>query len=91
MVIVFGHYGCGGIAALSDQQYGLIDNWLGNIKDVMRHHYIELSKITDPSKKQNRLVELNIMNRCIIFQKHPLFKIHCRRGMRLSWPDWYMI
>src|SRR6202035_2462869 len=28
-VIVTGHYGCGGVmAAITNQQYGLIDNWL---------------------------------------------------------------
>lgn len=34
-VIVCGHYGCGGIAAsVTNKQYGLIDNWLRNIKDL---------------------------------------------------------
>ena len=38
-VIVCGHYGCGGIdAALEDQQLGLIDNWLGHIKDIAKFH-----------------------------------------------------
>src|SRR5690606_13356979 len=60
-VIVVGHYGCGGInAALGNQQVGLIDNWLRNIKDVVRLHKVELDTIEDPVLKCNRLVELNV-------------------------------
>ncbi|RUS26046.1 carbonic anhydrase, partial [Jimgerdemannia flammicorona] len=34
-VIICGHYGCGGVnGAMHGHQYGLIDNWLMNIKDV---------------------------------------------------------
>jgi len=61
-VIVSGHYGCGGIAAaLSNKQFGLIDNWLRHIKDVYRLHSNELDKITDEDVKLNRLVELNVI------------------------------
>lgn len=61
-VIVSGHYGCGGIAAaLSNKQFGLIDNWLRHIKDVYRLHSHELDRITDEEKKLNRLVELNVV------------------------------
>ena len=36
-IIVCGHYGCGGIrAAMDNQEHGLIDNWLRNIKDILR-------------------------------------------------------
>lgn len=61
-VIVSGHYGCGGIAAaLSNKQYGLIDNWLRHIKDVYRLHSHELDRITDEGIKLDRLVELNVI------------------------------
>ncbi|WPU93297.1 carbonic anhydrase [Mucilaginibacter sabulilitoris] len=60
-VIVAGHYGCGGVAAaLSNKQFGIIDNWLRHIKDVYRLHSYELDRITDETQKQNRLVELNV-------------------------------
>lgn len=60
-VIVAGHYGCGGVAAaLSNKQFGLIDNWLRNIKDVYRLHHLELDRITDKKAKEDRLVELNV-------------------------------
>lgn len=61
-VIVAGHYGCGGVAAaMSSKQYGLIDNWLRNIKDVYRIHNKELNDIADDSKRQDRFVELNVI------------------------------
>jgi carbonic anhydrase len=61
-VIVAGHYNCGGIAAaLSSQQFGLIDNWLRHIKDVYRMHSDELDKIENEADKINRLVELNVV------------------------------
>jgi len=60
-VIVAGHYGCGGVtAALSQKQFGLIDNWLCHIKDVYRIHKTELDAISDNAKKVDRLVELNV-------------------------------
>ncbi|MBK0380790.1 carbonic anhydrase [Mucilaginibacter segetis] len=60
-VIVAGHHGCGGVAAaLSNKQFGLIDNWLRHIKDVYRLHSHELDRITDETQKLNRLVELNV-------------------------------
>ena len=61
-VIVCGHYGCGGIlAALSNKQFGLIDNWLRNIKDVYRMHQKELDAIKNPDERANKLVEMNVI------------------------------
>ncbi len=60
-VIVCGHYGCGGVkAALGTQQYGLIDNWLRQIKDTI-NFYWELVKDLDEKARENRIVELNVV------------------------------
>jgi len=61
-VIVCGHYGCGGVkAAMDNQQYGLVDNWLRFIKDVYLKHAEELDKIKDLEARCNRFVELSVM------------------------------
>lgn len=61
-VIVCGHYGCGGVmAAMGSSQFGLIDNWLRNIKDVYRRHEEELLAIGDETERVNRLCEYNVL------------------------------
>jgi carbonic anhydrase len=62
VIMVVGHYGCGGVAAAaSNKQFGLIDNWLRNIKDVMRLHEREIISIYDEEARLRRLVELNVI------------------------------
>ncbi len=61
-VIVTGHYGCGGvIAAMTNKEYGIIDNWLRNIKDVYKKHAAELNAIDDVTKRSDLLVEYNVI------------------------------
>ncbi|MES2141258.1 MAG: carbonic anhydrase [Bacteroidota bacterium] len=61
-IIVCGHYGCGGIvAAMTNKDNGFVNNWLRNIKDVYEKHKAELESITDLKKRENRLVELNVI------------------------------
>ncbi len=61
-VIVCGHYGCGGVlAAMGNQQFGLIDNWLRHIKDGYEKHQAELDAITDKTERANRFVEVSVM------------------------------
>ena len=61
-VIVCGHYGCGGIkaAATRTDYRPVLNMWLRNIKDVMRHHRQELEIITEEENRLDRLVELNV-------------------------------
>lgn len=61
-IIVCGHYGCGGVAAaMGDTQFGLIDNWLRNIKDVYNQNSDELNAIESDVQRVNRLCELNVL------------------------------
>jgi carbonic anhydrase len=61
-ILIVGHYGCGGVAAAAtNRQYGLIDNWLVNIRDVVRLHETELQGIGDEKQRLRRLVELNVL------------------------------
>ncbi len=60
-VIVCGHYGCGGVkAAMTNNSYGIIDNWIRHIKDVYRFHKDELDSIDDEKNRFDRFVELNV-------------------------------
>jgi len=69
-VIVCGHYGCGGVnAALTKKNYGLINKWLRNIKDVYRIHKDEIESLKTPLEKSNRLVELNVAEQILNLAK----------------------
>ncbi|MEM9424044.1 MAG: carbonate dehydratase [Spirochaetota bacterium] len=64
-VIVAGHYGCGGVtAALAAQEageeHGLMDSWLGHIRDVYRLYKDELHSIPDFEGRCEKLCELNV-------------------------------
>ncbi|GAB4125859.1 MAG: carbonate dehydratase [Raineya sp.] len=61
-IIVCGHYGCGGIfASMKQEDYGLVNKWLWNIKEVYYKNRDELDKITNEQERGNRLVELNVI------------------------------
>lgn len=60
-IIVCGHYGCGGVqAAMGNQKFGFLDNWLMHIKDVYRMHRKELDSIQDENERFERFVEWNV-------------------------------
>lgn len=64
-IVVCGHYHCGGInAALQPQDLGLLNPWLRNIRDVYRLHRDELHAIEDLAARNDRLVELNVVEQC---------------------------
>ncbi len=69
-IVVCGHYFCGGVkAAMQSKDFGVLNPWLRNIRDVYRLHKDELNKIENEDDRYNRLVELNVQEQCINLAK----------------------
>ena len=88
-IIVCGHYGCGGvIAAMNNQQFGLIDNWLRHIKDVYRYHHQELDAIQDEHERARRFVEVNVQEQVHDLGKTSIVQNAWRRNQPLHIHGW---
>lgn len=80
-IIVCGHYGCGGIAAaIGNKDNGFVNNWLRNIKEVYAKNSVELDSITDTKIKENRLVELNVIEQVQNLAKTRIVQQAWKRG-----------
>lgn len=88
-IIVAGHYKCGGVAAaLTSKQFGVIDNWLRHIKDVYRLHKEEIDAIENLQEKENRLVELNVVEGVFNVCKTTIVQNAWENGQELSVHGW---
>ena len=69
-IIVCGHYGCGGVkAAMTNHNFGIINKWIRNIKDVHRFHREEIDGIQDENIQLNRMIELNVQEQVLNLAK----------------------
>ncbi|ASK28280.1 carbonic anhydrase [Neisseria chenwenguii] len=65
-IVVCGHYNCGGIkAAMQPRDYGALNPWLRNVRDIYRLHREELDAIEDETARYDRLVEINVQEQCV--------------------------
>jgi len=88
-VIVCGHYGCGGVAAaMENAQFGLVDNWLRNIRDVLSHEQEELKAISDFDARYRRLVELNVVHQVMNVCHTTIVQNAWNRGQSLTVHGW---
>lgn len=88
-VIVCGHYGCGGVkAAMDNLQFGLIDNWLRHVQDVLRSHEALLSAITDDAKRLDKLCELNVIEQVLNVSRTTIVQGAWSRGQELAVHGW---
>ena len=88
-IIVCGHYGCGGVmAAMKNQQFGLIDNWLRHIKDVYRYHHNELDAIEDETLRARRFVEVNVQEQVHDLGKTSIVQNAWKRNQPLHIHGW---
>ncbi|MBM7457195.1 carbonic anhydrase [Oceanisphaera litoralis] len=88
-IIICGHYGCGGVlAAMKNQELGLIDNWLRNIKDLCHKHEDTLNAIEDQQIKEDRMCELNVVEQVSNLCHTTIVQNAWKRGQPLSVHGW---
>lgn len=88
-IIVSGHYGCGGVkAALGNEEHGLIDNWLRNIKDIYKIHQAEIDSIEDETQRVNKLCELNVIEQVANVCHTTIVQNAWKRGQELAVHGW---
>lgn len=89
-IIICGHYGCGGVAAsLTQKQFGIIDNWLRNIKDLYTIHRSKFEALPQGSKEQQDLLtELNVIQSALNVSHTSILQRAWSRGEELSIHGW---
>jgi carbonic anhydrase len=87
-IMVVGHYGCGGVrAAMGSQRLGLIDNWLGHLRDIYRLHQEQLASLDDTARF-NRLCELNVMEQVANVTSSTIVQEAWDRGQNVAVHGW---
>ena len=88
-VIVCGHYGCGGVAAaMTNQSFGLIDNWIRHIKTIYRLHKETLDGIQDQQERFDRFVELNVVEQVFDLAKTSIVQNAWKNNQDLHLHGW---
>ncbi|OUR80184.1 carbonic anhydrase [Alphaproteobacteria bacterium 46_93_T64] len=88
-IIITGHYNCGGIrAALDDKDHGQIDNWLANIKDVLKENYKEIMDLKTEQLQVDRLCELNVVEQVRNVARTTIAQRAWRNGKELTVHGW---
>jgi carbonic anhydrase len=84
-IIVCGHYGCGGVkAALDNAEFGLIDNWLRHIKDVIRFHQDKIDNCSNEQEKLDLLCEFNVIEQVANLSNTSIVKNAWANGQQLA-------
>lgn len=88
-IIVVGHYGCSGVkAALRGERYGLVDNWLRNVRDVAERHSAKLAAIADDEERADRLCELNVLEQVTNVCQTTVVEDAWERGQTVNVHGW---
>lgn len=88
-VIVCGHYGCGGIrAAMGNNSFGIIDNWIRHIKDIYRLNKEKLNAIENEEDRFNKFVELNVKEQVLNLAKTSIVQGAWKNGQELFLHGW---
>lgn len=88
-IIVCGHYGCGGVlAAVRNDKFGLIDNWLLHIQDAQEKHLEILAPLGDEQQRHQFMCELNVIEQMVNVCKTNSVVDSWKAGQDLSVHGW---
>jgi carbonic anhydrase len=88
-IIVCGHYGCGGVRAVSEHSHsGLVEHWLAPVRDLYRQHDRELSALPDEEARIDRVCELNVQAQVQSLAHSPIILDAWERGQPLTIHGW---
>src|SRR5205823_5725445 len=88
-IIVCGHYGCGGVlAALQENNLGLIDNWLRHVQDVRAKHRAEVDGLKTEPERHARLCELNTVEQVTNVSQTTVVRDAWSRNQKLTVHGW---
>ena len=88
-IIVCGHYGCGGVkAAFDDARFGLIDNWLRHIQDIMHKYHDALERLPDYDDRLDKLCEINVIEQVMSVGETTIVQDAWERGQELEVHGW---
>jgi len=87
-IIVCGHYGCGGVkAAMHGVDYDFVEEWVKNIKNVVKTNAADLENLTE-DEKHNRLCELNVQQQVLNISNTDTVKNAWRNKQDLTIHGW---
>jgi carbonic anhydrase len=88
-IIVCGHYRCGGIqAAMQQQSFGLVDNWLRHVQDIIAKHQHYLDTFPTEQERLDQLCELNVIEQVFNVCENTLVRNAWQRGQKLTVHGW---
>jgi carbonic anhydrase len=88
-IIVCGHYDCGGVKGAMDcRPQGLVDNWLRHIRDIYSKYEKELSRISDETRRIEKLCELNVIEQVANVCHTTIVQEAWKRGQELAVHGW---
>ena len=88
-IIVCGHYRCGGIqAAMQQKSFGLVDNWLRHVQDIIAKHQRYLDTFPIEQERLDQLCELNVMEQVFNVCENTLVRHAWQRGQKLTVHGW---
>jgi len=80
-IIVCGHYGCGGVRAVTeDLPHGLADHWLEPIRRLARAYAVDLGRIGTMDERRDRLAEFNVVEGVLRVAETPILRRAWARG-----------